>query len=72
MDAADALHDHAAVSPPARSLSPWLALLRKERYRKHVVDADRKQSALVTAVIAVAILGWRPTTSSCSTGPRCT
>jgi signal transduction histidine kinase/CheY-like chemotaxis protein/HPt (histidine-containing phosphotransfer) domain-containing protein len=44
------------VPRPARSSAPRLALLQEQRYRQRFLDVDRKQTALVTIVVAIAII----------------
>ncbi len=42
------------MSTSARPLAPWTALLREQRYRRHFLRADGRQTAIVTAVIGVS------------------
>lgn len=44
----------ARMSGLDRSLAPWQALLREQRYRRHFLREDGRQTAIVMAVVGVA------------------
>ena len=43
------------MSSSARTNSPWIALLQEQRYRREFLDADRRQTAAVTAIITAVV-----------------